>query len=186
MGVFIFRPTNKPEMSYTPEFRPRFKFELARDNQEISDSILNYAKADSGLHVRKTHHHIILSYPIAQRHFWSPFLDISIEQESKSEPSLIRCLIGPAPNIWTMFMFIYGLFGFVGFIGLTLGLSQWTLKTDMWGFWLILVSAVGMIAMYLVSLEGRKLAKYEMMALKHHIDEALGCDCFKLHDEFMA
>jgi hypothetical protein len=43
----------------------------------------------------------------------------------------------------------------------------------------------GMLMIYLVSAQGRKLAKDDMMDLKLHVDKVFQCDCFELHDQYM-
>ena len=172
-------------MSTTPTFRPRFKFVLDLDSSQISERLSQYTKENEGISLTKSYNHFILSHGRELRHYWSPFLDISVEQEVEKGPSLVRCLIGPAPNICTMFMFIYGFFGFIGFVGLTLSMSQWTLKKELWGLWLPPVALGGILIMYLVSAQGRKLAKDDMMDLKLHVDKVFQCDCFELHDEYM-
>ena len=92
---------------------------------------------------------------------------------------MVRCLIAPAPKVWTLFMFGYIGFGVIAFLGSMLGFSQWTLKQTPWGFWLVLAGGVGMIILWLLALEGKKLAKDEMIELKTFVDEVFGCDCLK-------
>jgi len=78
-------------------------------------------------------------------------------------------------------MFIYGLFGFVG---LSLGMSQWTHQKELWGFLLLPVSLAGMLIMYLVLAQGKKMAKDDMMDLKLYVDKMFQCDCFVMLDEY--
>lgn len=171
-------------MSTEGTFRPRFRFLTPMPAEEVIDRVKNYGKNRVARPViRQVHGHIVLSIPEEDRHFWSPQMDVSAEHEPDHDQTLVRCLIGPMPTVWTMFMFVYGFFGFIGFVGLTLGMSQWTLEKNMWGFWLVPVSLLGMVAMWLVSVEGKKLARAEMHALKNFVDEALECDCFKLAEE---
>lgn len=172
-------------MKTTPNFRPRFKFVLDLDSQQIAERFSEYVSQNDNVSLTTSQNHFILSHRKQQRHYWSPFLDVSVEREDEKGPSLVRCLIGPAPNIWTMFMFVYGFFGFMAFVGLTLGMSQWTLKKEMWGFWLLPIALLGMAIMYFISWEGQNLAKKEMIDLKLHIDKMFNCDCFELHDEYM-
>lgn len=172
-------------MSHSPQFRPRFKFVLDIDSQQIAERFSDYAKNTPQIQLARSRNHFIISHKKDLRKYWSPFLDISVEEEDENGPSLVRCLIGPAPNVWTMFMFVYGFFGFIAFVGLTLGMSQWTLKKELWGFWFLPVSFLGVLAMYFVSAQGKKLAKDEMMDLKKHVDRIFNCDCFKLHDEYL-
>jgi hypothetical protein len=133
-----------------------------------------------GLMLRRRHDHVVLDVQAEQRHFWSPHMDVSVEKDEDSDLTLVRCLIGPTPTVWTMFMFFYGFFGFMAFVGLTLGMSQWTLQKDMWGFWLLPVAGIGMGLMYFISYEGQKLSRNEMRMMKRFVDRALECDCFAL------
>jgi len=168
-------------MSTTLAFRPRFRFYSELSVDEVATSIFNHQSKDGFKpKMRHVQDHVILTIFETQRHYWSPQMDISLEKDEDNQKTLVRCLIGPMPAVWTLFMFVYGFFGFIGFVGLTLGLSQWTLKSTMWGFWLLPVSLLGMLAMFWVSIEGKKLAEKEMHLLKHFVDDALGCDCLEL------
>ncbi|MEX2597342.1 MAG: hypothetical protein WEC59_10480 [Salibacteraceae bacterium] len=166
-------------------FRPRYKFHYDADADEIKQRIVSKSKENNpdGLIVRNVHGHLVLDIPNESRHFWSPHMDVNLEVEGDSSKTLVRCLIGPSPTVWTLFMFFYGFFGFAAFIGLTLGLSQWTMNKPMWGFWLLPIALIGMGLMYFISYEGKKLSKAEMWQLKNFIDESLGCDCLSLSDQ---
>lgn len=168
-------------MNTTPNFRPRFKFVLELDSFQIAEKLSQYVQQNESVSPTKSYNHFIRAHRRAFRHYWSPFLDINIEQEVEKGPSLVRCLNGPAANIWTMFMFIYGLFGFVG---LSLGMSQWTHQKELWGFLLLPVSLAGMLIMYLVLAQGKKMAKDDMMDLKLYVDKMFQCDCFVMLDEY--
>ncbi len=174
-------------MSDTLAFRPRFKFHSELSMSDINDKIVKHSKQPQEplIEVQKVQNHLVLSFPKADRHFWTPHMDINLEEDPDHPHRhvLTRCLIAPSPTVWTMFTFVYGFFGFLGFVGLTLAMSQWTLKKPIWGLWLLLASVIGVVAMYLVSYEGKRLARDEMYALKKFVDDALGCDCIRLAEE---
>lgn len=165
------------------EFRPRYKFKSPLTIEEIASRVMKTVESENpdGLLLKKVHDHLVLDIPEEARHYWSPHMDINLEKEG--DDTIVRCMIGPSPTVWTMFMFFYGFFGFASFVGLTLGMSQWTLKKSMWGFWVLPVALLGMVAMYFISYEGKKLARDEMRTLKKFFDGALGCDCFQLSME---
>lgn len=167
-------------MSNELAFRPRFRFRTPLKINEIAEKIKSKSKLEGDPTIKHVQDHLILTIPAAKRHYFSPQMDISLEIDAEENLTLVRCLIGPMPTVWTMFMFFYGFFGFVAFVGLTLGMSQWTLEHNMWGFWLLPVAFLGMLLLFFVSLEGKKLAKQEMLDLKVFVDEALDCDCFQL------
>lgn len=166
-------------------FRPRYKFFVPQAPEAIQGAISIKAKDRNPdrIIVRKTRDHMVLDIPNEDRHFWSPHMDLNVERDQELNATLVRCLIGPSPTVWTMFMFFYGLFGFIGFVGLMLGMSQWTLSTEMWGFWFVPVSFLGMGLMYYVSNKGKELSRTEMIRLKSFVDDALGCDCLALANQ---
>ena len=146
---------------------------------------MKYAKTAplDNIRMKKVRDHFTLEITEKYKHFWSPHMDVNMEHDQEEGKALVRCMIGPTPAVWTMFMFFYGFFGFLAFVGLTLGLSQWTLKKDMQGWWLLPVALIGMLLMYFISYEGKKLSRDEMIALEGYVDSALDCDCFKLAED---
>lgn len=60
--------------------------------------------------------HVVIDIVGEEVHFWSPQLNFRVEQdEYNPERTIISGLIGPKPNVWTMFMFIYFAIGITGF-----------------------------------------------------------------------
>ncbi|NEQ51066.1 MAG: hypothetical protein F6K11_13180 [Leptolyngbya sp. SIO3F4] len=123
--------------------------------------------------------HIVLRMNPDERHFWSPQADVNLETQEDGT-TLVRCLFGPAPTVWTMFMFFYALLGVTALLGLMIGSSQWSLEESAWAFWLVPVALVLGSLLYFAAWEGKRLAHEEMRQLKHFLDESLGCDCFAL------
>ena len=176
-------------MSDTLTFRPRFRFHSEQTAEEFASNIVNHeGKSDTTVRVRKMKNGLELYFPEKERHLWTPHMEIKLEQDEEHAQKhlLARCLIAPSPTIWTFLMFAYGLAGFLGFVGLTLGMSQWTLKKPMWGFWMLLASLVMIFLVYLASYEGKRLSRSEMFELKKFVDDALGCDCIELAEKSMA
>jgi len=66
------------------------------------------------------------------RHFWSPTLDLSLEEAP--EGTVLRGRFGPHPSVWTMFVFIYAGLGVLGTITGMYGLSQLILDQAPWAF----------------------------------------------------
>jgi len=167
------------------EFRPRFRFHTPLSTDDVIRRVETYfdTSGTDDVVINNVKDHIVVEIPIAKRHFWSPHMDVNLEFDDFENQTLVRCLIGPSPTVWTMFMFFYGFFGFMAFVGLTLGMSQWTLQKPMWGFWFVPAALIGMALMYGISYEGKKLAHDEMRALKHFLDRALDCDCFAIAEE---
>ena len=91
------------------DFRPRYKFHTDYGIEEIENRVKLHAIAVPGEVVLKhVHGHIVFSIPESKRHFYSPQMDMAMEIDPDNNKVQVRCLIGPIPNVWTMFMFFYG------------------------------------------------------------------------------
>jgi len=135
LGFFYFQCFEIIDNYLMPDlsFRPRFKFHSELSLEELSERLMKYAKTAplDNIRMKKVRDHFTLEITEKYKHFWSPHMDVNMEHDQEEGKALVRCMIGPTPAVWTMFMFFYGFFGFLAFVGLTLGLSQWTLKKDM-------------------------------------------------------
>lgn len=161
-------------MSAPLEFRPRFKFEISLSQEEITRRLQQKIDENNpeGIRVTKVSYHIILRPNPDNRHFWSPQLDINMEQLDEDH-TLVRCLIGPMPAVWTMYVFLYGGLGLGALVSLMAGFSQWALNHTPWAFWFLPLCVAGLIMMILFAQFGQRLARNEMRMLKRFLDEAL-------------
>lgn len=162
-------------------FRPRFKFETPMTMEELVGKVKDQVKERNanGFKSKVLRYHIVLKYPPEKLHFWSPQLDVNLEKQDNGL-TLVRCLFGPAPTVWTMFMFFYSICGVLAVIGLMIGFSQQTLGETPWAFWVALVGTLGGAALFVAAQQGKAMAQEEMMELKLFLDAALDCDCLKL------
>jgi hypothetical protein len=167
----------------TLEFRPRFKFTTTLTPEEIINSVADQLKNNNpeGYVARMISYHITMRIAIAKRHFWSPQMDINLERTERD--TIVRCLIGPVPTVWTLFVFIYSILGLGGFVALMIGFSQWSLNHYAWGFWFAPFSLVGCGLMFWFAQWGKSMAKAQMRGLKLFFDQSLKCDCFVLSKE---
>lgn len=161
------------------EMRPRFRFESPLSMRDIVGKFRHKLQNDNPMrfHASLLDFHIVVKYPKEKRHFWSPQLDISLEENLETGKTLLRCMLAPAPSVWTMFMFFYAVTGFAALIGLMLGISQISLDHWAWGFFVMGGGLIGIVVLWLLAKEGQHLAKDESWQLKQFIDEALDCDC---------
>lgn len=153
------------------KFRPRFYIETSLDQKEASELIKKKLLQNNPNAFESSiiEGHLILKINVNNRHFWSPQMDISLNEIENEKGTLIRCLLAPAPAIWTMFMFFYTAVGFGAFIGIMIGLSQWTLEKEMWGIKLTFLSTVLGLILFFISQFGKKMAAEEMKILKNFI-----------------
>ncbi len=163
------------------EFRPRFRFESPLTPEEVARRIQQRVSGDNphGLWLKNAQYHLTLSFPSNSTEAWTPQMDINFEEQPNGL-NLVRCLIGPSPGIWMLFAGGYLVLTLLGLTGMTLGFSQWSLGSTPWGFWALPFAALGVGALIFLARTGHQRAHGEMRVLKTFVDEALGCDCFKL------
>lgn len=148
--------------------RPRFSFYIGLSPEKLKQNIQfnldNKLFAVTGQIVMN---YAILNISANHRHYWSPQMSFQIEQvEDNPDVTYIRGLIGPMPNVWTMFMFFYFLLGIVGLFLSLFGLSKWTLGVYHWTVWGLPIALVFMSTAYLSSKYGERLGHDQIEILK--------------------
>ena len=157
----------------TIKFRPRFSIEshLSADQAELvlREKYQSYRKLGfEGVQIKG---HLTLMMPRKIRHYWSPQLSVSVSEVEDGPGSVIRCLLSPAPAVWTLFMFFYGVSGFLILVGLLLASSQYSLKYEMWGLWVAFAGAMLGVAMFAIAQVGKGISKEEMKVLRAFVEE---------------
>ena len=154
------------------QIRPRFNIEVPMSRDEIIKGISNEVEScNDRCEIDLVKDHVTLKIPKEAQHFWSP--ELSFEIESKGSKSLLRCILGPRPAVWTMFATFYAVSIFTGLIGLVLGFSQWFLEMNPYGFWLVPLCLVLIILAYTIALTGQKLSYDEMLFLRTKLFRAI-------------
>ncbi len=154
------------------QVRPRFQLKVPYSQEEtlarIQQALDNKLLSIRGLIVD---HHVTLKIPYEDQHFWSPQLDLEVEDQDRGV--LIRGLFGPRPSVWLLFVFFYSLLGFIAVIVAVIGFSQMNLGLSAGILWLLPVMffLVGMV--YLSARTGQKLGAEEMLLLDRFLKEAL-------------
>jgi hypothetical protein len=105
----------------------------------------------------------------SERKLWSPYLSTQVEPHQ--EGSLLRGRYGPHPEIWTLFMFLYTVVGFLATIGLMLGFVQWQSGMSPWGFWGVAIGIPGLAVLYGISAVGQRLSAHQMEELRDRIED---------------
>lgn len=157
------------------ELRPRFKLQTPLQRQQLLDQFKHHLKNNSsGFHGTVRDYHVVINIPQKDQHYWSPQLDLSIDEVDGK--TLVKGVMGPKPAVWTKFMFIYSSLGLVATFGLMVGISQITLNQTNWGMWVFIIAAIGLIASYFVAQTGKKLGHDQMHDLYNFLlDELNHC-----------
>ena len=156
--------------------RPRYRFMASEKPLELWALIKMASSSKTAnpyaLEHRAVANHFVISFPKAHRHFWSPTIDLNFHEEGDKQ-TRVRVLFGPAPAIWTFFMFGYSVAGLLIIAGLILGYSQYILGHEVWLFALIPAGAVLVIILLFASHFGRHQAEAQTQQLKEFLEGAL-------------
>lgn len=151
--------------------RPRFKLQLPVEREEWLGALRSLLDAGSGsLRGQVFSRHAVVQMRDGERTFWSPYLNLEVEDEP--DGSAIRGRFSPHPNVWTMFMGIYMLLGIAGLAGLSYGIVQLTLGESPWAFFIVPLSIAMFGFVYGATLIGQGLGAEQMYLMRSLIDQA--------------
>lgn len=122
--------------------------------------------------VQTAGNHVDLLVGREERHAWSPWLSVAIEQAAGG--SRIRGRFGPHPSVWTLFMSIQMFLSFLALCALVGGAALWTLGHSPWPFFALPVVLALMVATYLGSQIGQRLGEDQMHVLHDALDQLVG------------
>jgi len=154
--------------------RPRFKFSVNHDNEDLLSLFEDTKKTQSEFVVSRIDNHVFIKIPKHKQHFWSPQLHLEINKNEDETSSTIYGLFGPNPTVWTMFMF----FHFV-VIGLFFGFGVWAYTNWSLGndftiqLFITLFMIVIWFALYFGGSLGKKSGMAEMHLLHHFMRDTL-------------
>ncbi|ALJ06073.1 GTP-binding protein [Pseudalgibacter alginicilyticus] len=86
--------------------RPRFKFEVSKNNETVLSDFETTKTTQSNFIVNRIDDHVFIMLPKAEQHFWSPQLHLEINEINKNICT-VSGLFGPNPTVWTLFMFLH-------------------------------------------------------------------------------
>lgn len=152
--------------------RPRFTHTLNLDQEELLDRLHKQAKHSSCHCWLKYKEQIVLRIPEAEQHFWSPQLQLNLEEQSPKQ-LLVRGLYGPHPHIWALFFYAYAFIGVLSVFMLIIGLSQYNLGETAWGLWVAGVAILVGLGLYILAQMGQKLGVAQTFRLHHCYEEAV-------------
>ncbi len=158
----IFRPTLE---RYVPGINAGDL--AARVTEALNDSVL-------GLPYRCTDRHFLIWIPDRERHLWSPWLHLDVEDvfdaPDGSDAARLFGRFSPAPSLWTGVMFGLLTLAVAGIGSALFAYSQWIVGQQPWALWATAVCAVGILLTISVSRIGQARARYQMQALVELVD----------------
>lgn len=153
--------------------RPRFKHQVPGTLEEVHRRLVDGFKANADrVHLVHLPHYLVVEYNQTERHYWSPQLQMSLEENE--EGILVRGLYGPHPNVWAIFFYGYASMGVLGTFLSVIGLSQAMIEDKYWAFWAAAGCALIALTLYLIAQFGQKIGAEQTFDLHHMFTEILG------------
>lgn len=151
--------------------RPRFELQLPVGRERWLDALRSVLQDDAGsVRGQVFRKHAVIEMRDGVRTFWSPYLNLEIEDEPDGAAIVGR--FSPHPNVWTMFMGIYILLAFVALGGLSYGIVQYTLGQSPWAL-VVAPAAVALFGfVYGATLIGQGLGAEQMYMMRTLVDRA--------------
>ena len=148
-------------------FRPRFEMQTEVTALEVAQAVKDALSDQTIIAGRVRSDFIHLHHRSDLMEIWSPHMTASLEEDQGH--CLIRGHYGPAPSLWTLFVFGYTALGLAAMIIGIIGFANKSLGEPYWILWLLPLIILGMIGMYLVSRFGQQRSSHQI----HEIHEIL-------------
>lgn len=147
--------------------RPRFSTELDLPAGQVQQRILEQVDGDpDACEVKSFPGFLCIRIPLDQRHFWSPRLTLSIDEDEDGR-TRIEGIYGPNANLWALFLYSYLISGSFAIFAASLGFAQLSLKRPAWGLWIAAAMVGVLVGIYLVARLGKRIAADQT----HHLDD---------------
>ena len=157
--------------------RPRFRLSVPMTPAEVVARLeeqLNRPDCPCDGAVAANHQVVELRVLERDRHFWSPALSVTVAEDGDGRGSVVHGLVGPGPNVWTLFAMTYmGLLTLLMFVGI-FGLVQWSLGLHAWGLYGVPALILALVLMYGLSRIGQRLAAPQTFVLRDFLESAIG------------
>ncbi|MBT9558639.1 MAG: hypothetical protein IV100_21595 [Myxococcales bacterium] len=117
--------------------------------------------------------HLVLTFKPEHRHFWSPWLNLDVDQREATDGAVITRITGrfsPHPTVWTGFAFSYLGLGVLAFFSSIFAYSQRSLGGTPTGLWGLLACAVLAVVLLWSSWVGQRLARDQMIELRRLLE----------------
>lgn len=152
--------------------RPKFEVPVEKGPEEIVKILKHHLElADHPYDSVEFPGHFIIKIKKENQHYWSPQLNLILEEQSNC--CLLRGRYEPHPNVWTLFILLYlAISILILFIGI-LGFTRINLGLEAKVLWLLPLLGAMALGMYLVSQIGQKLGAEETFDIHHFLENSL-------------
>lgn len=168
-------PFNRKDKHNPGEIRPRFKLRTDYTKDEVMDLLDTYCKQDETVLGRKVYDQYYLDIPNTDRHFWSPELRVTLEDDEEQEGmTLVRVMVGPQYTVWAMFVFIYIILGVGSLFGGLYGFSQVSLGHESLWIYAAPFGVFLFISVYIIAKMGQRTGRNQTLHLVSVLYHSIG------------
>lgn len=152
-----------------PHHRPRLEILIRAPRDTVREAF-----RDRVAHPRCTcegtlaRNHLHVAVGAAQRHFWSPTLDVTLRDHP--DGTLLLGRFGPHPNVWTMYVFGYGVCAFAAIVAACWALAQWAIGSPPLALAWLAGSGVAALAVWGSARVGASIGHDQMEQLVRMVD----------------
>jgi len=156
--------------------KPRFKMEF--DNKTVDDIMNSFKenldKKDCKYCSKISGNHIFLDIPEEENHFWSPQLQVEVVKDKATKKIIVKGILGPKPQIWTMFMFFHFVIAILFVVFFVWFYTNWTLNKDVqFQKMMLLVLPILSVALYFFGQSGKRFAYNQMVELDNFLTKTI-------------
>jgi hypothetical protein len=155
--------------------RPVFTQVVEIVPEEVRERIVRAVENDGNgrFEVKNFPNFVCLRIREADRHFWSPRLNLSLEETAEGH-TRIEGTYGPNANVWGLFLYGYLLIGSLGIFAGVFGFAQWMIGMRPWGLWILGALGILALALYVTAQFGQKLGARQMFTIHQAYESAVG------------
>lgn len=138
--------------------RPRFALTSHASVDQVCSRYKVILMTKSGGFSGKVRHGYISLFPAEDnRHYWSPHLSVIVEEDEEN-PNLtvLLGLYGPAPSVWTMFVFVYAIIALATIIISVIGFANMSIGESGSILWALPMLVILLLSIYATSYFGQR------------------------------
>lgn len=154
------------------EIRPRINIISNLGKEEIISRIKKKVEEPNTLYNGwAKEDYALICAPENDRHIWTPQINLQIDEIE--EGTEVRGVIGPSASVWTAFAFAFSILGFIAFVSLFWGLSRLSLDYSADILWLVPITLILILGVYMLARIGQQMSKDQVKELKIFVESTL-------------
>lgn len=154
------------------ELRPRVKIVSNLKRDEIINRIKNKIEdPNTSCNGWAKEGYALICAPENDRHIWTPQLNLQIDEIDGGTE--VRGVIGPSASVWTAFAFTFSILGFIAFVSLFWGLSRLSLDYSANILWVVPVTLVLIVGVYILARVGQQMSRDQVKELKNFVETTI-------------